>query len=400
MDPGEGRLAWRGERGDGDWTLAAPLDTTGGLCEGTQSQEPGQVRSSWTSSGLYPGSCLSARHLFQDSAQCAQYFFRRRRFQSKFQHAIRGELSAALGRDEAGQLLWVHGGILLELQSDEVAFSLDGVHANLHAQKLERSVVQQIAHCGWGRAVAVLQFGGYVGELRFGFDAGDAFIHLEALVFFGDVVRGNADVEDEVELGFGFVGRGLAFHLADSALEHLRVELKADGFDVAAFLGAQHVACAEEFEIEGSDFETRTEIREFFQRGEAAAGDRREFDLRRKHQVSVGAPVGSSDSSTQLIELREPEPVGAVDQNRVAQRNIEAVLDDRGRNQYVGFVVHEFQHHFFQFAFRHLSVADDNSGFRNKRLDLGGNFPDGVHAVVDEIDLAPALQFLLDRGLN
>jgi hypothetical protein len=37
---------------------------------------------------------------------------------------------------------------------------------------------------------------------------------------------------------------------------------------------------------------------------------------------------------------------------------------------------------------------------RNQGLELGGDFPDGVDAVVDEIDLAAALEFLLDGGLN
>ena len=49
---------------------------------------------------------------------------------------------------------------------------------------------------------------------------------------------------------------------------------------------------------------------------------------------------------------------------------------------------------------RHLSVADDDAGFRNQFLQLGGDFPDGLDAVVDEVDLAAAFEFLLDRGLD
>ena len=37
---------------------------------------------------------------------------------------------------------------------------------------------------------------------------------------------------------------------------------------------------------------------------------------------------------------------------------------------------------------------------RNQRLQLGGDFPDAFHAVVHEVDLAAALQFLLDGGLD
>jgi hypothetical protein len=48
-------------------------------------------------------------------------------------------------------------------------------------------------------------------------------------------------------------------------------------------------------------------------------------------------PGGSMANPTaQLIELRETQAVGAIDQDRVAQRNIQSVLDDRGRNKNVG----------------------------------------------------------------
>src|SRR3984957_1491205 len=272
--------------------------------------------------------------------------------------------------------------------------------AYLHAQEFERSIIQQVANRGRGRAVAILQLGGNVGKLRFGFDAGDAFIHLQALVFFGDVARRNADVEAEVELGFGFVGRGFAFHFTHGTLEHLIVELESDGFDVAALFTAEHVAGAAEFEVESGDFKSRTEVGKFFERGEAATRDRRQFDVRRKHEIGVSAAIGTANAAPELVKLRESEAVGTVDQDRVAERNVEAVLDDRGRNQNVGFVVHEFQHHFFKFTFRHLPVADDDPGCGDENLELGRYFEDGVDAVVDEINLAAAFEFLLDGGLD
>ena len=63
-------------------------------------------------------------------------------------------------------------------------------------------------------------------------------------------------------------------------------------------------------------------------------------------------------------------------------------------------MMHKFQHHFLQFAFRHLAVADDDSSARYQALKLGGDFPDGVHAVVDEVHLAAPVEFLLESGLN
>ena len=62
--------------------------------------------------------------------------------------------------------------------------------------------------------------------------------------------------------------------------------------------------------------------------------------------------------------------------------------------------MHKLQHHFLQFALAHLSVAHCDAGARNQFLKFGGNFPDRIHPVVHEIDLAAALQFLLDRRLN
>ena len=63
-------------------------------------------------------------------------------------------------------------------------------------------------------------------------------------------------------------------------------------------------------------------------------------------------------------------------------------------------MVHELQHHIFQFTFSHLPVPHDNPRLRNQRLQLRRNLPDALHAIVDEINLPAALQFLLQRRLN
>ena len=45
-------------------------------------------------------------------------------------------------------------------------------------------------------------------------------------------------------------------------------------------------------------------------------------------------------------------------------------------------------------------MADDDARLRDQFLQLGGNLPNGVDTVVDEVDLPAAFQFLLDRGLD
>ena len=195
-------------------------------------------------------------------------------------------------------------------------------------------------------------------------------------------------------------GRRFALHFADGAIEHLGVKLEADGFDMPALFAAQHVAGAAQFEIEGRDLEAGAQVGKFFQRRQAPARDGGQLDFGRQQQVGVGAAIRAAHASAQLVKLGESQAVGAIDEDGVAERDIEAVLDDGGRDQDVGFVMHELEHHFFQFAFRHLAVTYDDARSRHQRLELGGDLPDAVHAVVHEVNLAAALEFLLDGGLD
>src|SRR2546422_3169383 len=211
-----------------------------------------------------------------------------------------------------------------------------------------------------------------------------------------NVIHWDADIQSEVELSLSFFWRGFALHLADGAVKHLGVELKSDGFDVAALLSAQEIAGTAQLEIERGDLEARSQIGKLFQRSQPAAGDGRQLNFGRNQEIGISPAVRAAHTPTQLIEFGQTESISPVDQNRVAQWDVEAVLDDRGRHQYVSFVMPEFQHHFFQFAFRHLAVADGDSGARNQFLKLGSDFPYRVHTIVNEIDLAASVELLLE----
>src|SRR5208282_3390195 len=210
----------------------------------------------------------------------------------------------------------------------------------------------------------------------------------------------NTDVETEIELDFRDFNARFALHFADGAFQHLRVKFEAHRFDVAALLAAEKIPRASQFEIEGSDLEAGAEVGKFLERGEAATRDGGQFNFRGQKKICVGAPVRPAHSTAKLIELRQTQPVGAIDDDRVAQRDVEAVLDNRGRDQDIGFVMHEFQHHFFQLTFAHLPMADRDTRARGQCLNLGGNLPDGVDAVVYEINLAAAVEFLFDCRLD
>ena len=77
-------------------------------------------------------------------------------------------------------------------------------------------------------------------------------------------------------------------------------------------------------------------------------------------QIRVGLMVGASDPAAELIELREPEFVGVVDDDRVDVWNVDAVFDDRGRDQHVDLSFDEGLHDRLDLRFLHLAVADSD----------------------------------------
>ncbi len=169
---------------------------------------------------------------------------------------------------------------------------------------------------------------------------------------------------------------------------------------MAVLLAAEHVAGAAEFEVERGDAESGAEFAEFFHGGEAFAGDVGESFFGRNEQIGVGALVGAADAAAELIELGEAEAVGAIDEDGVGARDVEAVFDDGGGDEDVGFVANELEHDGFEFFFAHLAVSDDDAGFGNEPGYEGGERIDGLDAIVDEVDLAVAGELVFDGALD
>ena len=118
----------------------------------------------------------------------------------------------------------------------------------------------------------------------------------------------------------------------------------------------------------------------------------------RGEQVGVGLMVASADAAAQLVELREAELVGALHDDRVGGRDVDARLDDgRAEEQVVALLV-ELAHDVFELALAHLSVRDGDARFGNQCGELLAAVLDRLHLVVQEVDLAAALEFA-DDGL-
>ena len=139
---------------------------------------------------------------------------------------------------------------------------------------------------------------------------------------------------------------------------------------------------------------------ELLQRGQSLARHLAQFRVGGDQQIGVGAAVGPAHAPAQLVELRQPVAFGAVHHDGVRQRYIQAVLDDGGRDKHVELVPHEAQHHALELGLRHLPMAHADARLRHKLLDQGGALPDGIDAVVQEVNLAAAPELLLDGGAD
>ena len=117
----------------------------------------------------------------------------------------------------------------------------------------------------------------------------------------------------------------------------------------------------------------------------------------RRHEIGVGLAVRTANAATELVELREAELVGAVDDDGVRVRNVDAVLDDRRAHQHVVPAMVEVPHDLFEAAARHLTVTDADARLRREFRHLVGGAIDRADLVVHVEHLPAAREFAGDR---
>ena len=203
-------------------------------------------------------------------------------------------------------------------------------------------------------------------------------------------------VDREVDGDLERLLRHLALELADRLGHELAVEVEADGRDVARLLAAEQVARAADLEVAHRDLEPGAEVGELADRAQALVRLLGERAVRWVQQVRVRALPASTDAAAQLVHLREPEQVGAVDHERVHRRHVEAALDDRGAHEHVVLVLPEVHHHPLEPALVHLPVRDRDPRLGHELADVLGGEVDVLHAVVHEEHLALAEQLTPD----
>src|SRR5439155_3244441 len=120
----------------------------------------------------------------------------------------------------------------------------------------------------------------------------------------------------------------------------------------------------------------------------------------RVQQVGVRALGAAADAPADLVELGEPEDVGALDDQRVRLRDVDARLDDARGHEDVRLAAHEAQHPRLERALVELPVGDLELDPRAQPAQALRGLVDRLDAVVDEERLATALLLAHDRLLD
>jgi hypothetical protein len=133
---------------------------------------------------------------------------------------------------------------------------------------------------------------------------------------------------------------------------------------VARLLVAEQVSGSADVEIVARELEAGAKTVELGQNLQALLRSFRDRPRRGHCKVGIGARLRTADPASKLVELREAEAVGTIDDQRVRAWDVEATLDDRGREENVVLAVVKGAHPLLDLARAHLPVSRD-------RLHLG-----------------------------
>ena len=89
--------------------------------------------------------------------------------------------------------------------------------------------------------------------------------------------------------------------------------------------------------------------------------------------------IRAADATADLVELREPEHVGTLDDEGVRLRDVEPRLDDRGGDEDVRVTREKRVHPLLQLALGHLPVGDEEA-------EAGAELPEPLGGLVDRLD--------------
>ena len=145
------------------------------------------------------------------------------------------------------------------------------------------------------------------------------------------VVVGNIGIKQQFDHRIRrHFGLRSVFQRTDRLLQQPAVHFKPDADDVSVLLGTEQITGAADLQVAHGNLETCAQFGEFHDRPQTFFGNFTDHFLRPVGKIGMGKPVGATDASPHLIQLRQPEMVGVINDNRICIGNIQTVFDDAG----------------------------------------------------------------------
>ena len=160
---------------------------------------------------------------------------------------------------------------------------------------------------------------------------------------------------------------------------------------------AQKISGAAQLQIAHRNLDTASQLRKFTDRLQTFFRLLTQQLVAPVHEKRIRSPPGTSDATADLVELRQPQPVGVVDDDRVRIRNVQSRLNDGRGHQNVDIALDEIQHNFFQFMFVHLPVGEHDVCLRHQSRHMVCHLVDVIDTVVDIIYLSAPRQLPVNR---
>ncbi len=175
--------------------------------------------------------------------------------------------------------------------------------------------------------------------------------------------------------------------------DHPDVQVEADPRDVAGLFTAEQVPRAADLQVLHRHVHARAHLGVLGDRRQTLVRGLRQRLLRRVQEVGVAPVPAAADTATQLVQLREPEVVAALHDQRVGVRDVDTGLDDRRRDQHVEPLLPEVDDDLLQLALAHLPVRRRDPRLGHDLAQPGRGPVDGLDPVVDVEDLSLTQEF-------
>ena len=152
--------------------------------------------------------------------------------------------------------------------------------------------------------------------------------------------------------------------------EELRVEIKPDRRNVSRLFATEQITSTANLKVRERQLEAGAKVRRIKDRLQSLPCNLAQRILLAIEEVAPGATTASPNTATQLIELRQAELIGAVNNDRVRIWNVETRLNDGGTDKNVHLATDELPHHALELAILHLSVTHGNPCIRQQSAQL------------------------------